>query len=143
MKKLKVYVGCALTHSTEEYRQQIADFKDRLRELPNVEVLDFVGLENATSEEVYEHDIHYCVATCDLFIAECSHPAIGLGYELGVAVDGWKKPTIAFFGKDIKVTRLVQGLLCKRNPHFESAYYSSLDELVDISHQKILALQAN
>jgi hypothetical protein len=38
----KIYVGCSLTHATQEYRDGIEEFKKRLGE--KYEVLKFLGL---------------------------------------------------------------------------------------------------
>ena len=40
------------------------------------------------------------MAKCDVFIAISDFPAIGLGYELGVAVEKLQKPTLALAHKD-------------------------------------------
>lgn len=140
MKKIKVYVGCALTYAPEEYKKDIETFKGYLQKLPNVELLDFMDVEKGTSYDVYKHDIHTCVGKCDFFIAECSHPSTGLGWELGTAVEKLGIPVLAVARKDIRVTRLVRGSECDLNPNFKLKYYDSIDELVDLARQKIDSL---
>jgi len=142
MKKLKVYVGCSLTHATTQYKEFIIALKNELHKILNVEILEFIGLEGSNSVGVYKHDIHTCVKECDIFIAECSNPSTGLGYELGVSVELWKKPTLAVCNVDAKITRLVEGIACEINPNFEYRTYVNLIELVDICTKKIILLQS-
>jgi hypothetical protein len=112
MKRLKIYVGCALTSVPSEKR---AEFETRVNEVKKMlkadhEVLEFVGLTNGTSRDVYMHDIHDCVAKADLFIALCDYPGTGLGYELCYAIEVKNIPTLALVQKDATVTRLVEGI---------------------------------
>ncbi|PIR93666.1 hypothetical protein COT97_05335 [Candidatus Falkowbacteria bacterium CG10_big_fil_rev_8_21_14_0_10_39_11] len=118
----KVYVGCALTQATEGFLQQVEAFKNILRS--DFEVLDFVGLEQGTDADVYHHDTH-CVRTCDLFVAICDYPAIGLGYELGLALE-INKPVIALAHHESKVTRLVLGI---DKPNFKFHRYTQLNDM--------------
>lgn len=106
---MKVYVGCALTHATESFKVQVSEMKERLKE-NGYDVLEFVGLSAGSAKDVYEHDIHGCVAKCDAFVAVCELPSIGLGYELCYAVEVRKIPTLAIASDTVKVTRLVEGI---------------------------------
>ena len=81
----KLYVGCSLTLAPESFRQSVEELKNKLR--ADYEVFDFLGLVKGTAKDVYEWDIHHCVAKCDLFLAVCDYPSLGLGYEMGVAVE--------------------------------------------------------
>lgn len=141
MKNVIVYVGCALTYASEEFKQSIDFLKDTLRSMENVTVLEFIGLVNGTSVDVYKHDIHNCVEKCDLFIAECSYPSIGLGWELGTAVEKDKKYVLAVAKAEIKVTRLVLGAECERNPNYSFKTYNSEFELFGICIKKIKEIQ--
>ncbi len=141
MKKIIVYVGCALTYAEEEFKRSIELLKFTLKSMDNVTVLEFVGLVNGTSVDVYEHDIHNCVEKCDLFIAECSYPSIGLGWELGTAVEKDKKHVLAVAKDGIKVTRLVLGAECERNLNYSFKTYSYFGELLDICISKIEEIQ--
>src|SRR5436305_766185 len=102
----KIYVGCSLTHSPDEFRDAIDLLKKKLAE--KYEVLEFLGLIKGTAQEVFDWDTK-CVRGCDLFLADCTYPALGLGYEIGVALEN-NKPTIAIAGKEAKVTRLLLGV---------------------------------
>ena len=121
---MKLYVGCSLTHASEEFRQQVEGIKNILR--GEHEVADFVGLTAGSARDVYEWDIHKCVEGCDAFIAICDFPSIGLGYELGVAVEKLHVPTLALAYEDVKVTRMVLGI---EQPHYHFARYRSFEEL--------------
>lgn len=105
---MKLYIGCSLTQAPEDFKQKVERAKDSLRE--KYEILDFIGLVNGTANDVYNWDIHTCVATCDVFVAIVDLPSIGLGYELGVAIEKLEKPTLILAHQDAKVTRLVLGI---------------------------------
>jgi hypothetical protein len=113
MKKLKVYVGCALTHAPEEYRQMIADFKNELRKAGWIEVLDFVTansvLELPDPVHIYHNDIHECVGYADAFIADVTLPSLGLGWELGTAIEKHAIPTFMCAREGVKISNLVLG----------------------------------
>lgn len=113
---ISLYIGCALTHATEEFKQNVQSLKIRLKEV--VHVFEFVGLVNGEPRDVYNHDIKVCVCGCDLFVAICDEASIGLGYELAVQVEHRKMPALAVAHLDSKITRLVLGV---DQPNFESA----------------------
>ena len=140
--KLKIYVGCSLTHAPESYKKDIEILKDRLRERSDIEVFEFIGLTDGTPVDVYKHDIHTCVAECDLFVAECSYASLGLGWEIGTAVEKLHIPVLAVAHRDKKVSRLALGADCKDNPHYTFAYYKDINELIDLVQQKIDALRS-
>lgn len=121
---MKLYIGCSLTQAPEEFKQKVEHAKDTLR--TKYEVLDFIGLVNGTANDVYMHDIHTCVATCDVFVAIVDLPSIGLGYELGVAVEKLEKPTLILAHTDAKVTRLVIGI---EKPFVKMVRYTDPSEI--------------
>lgn len=125
----KIYIGCSLTHSSTEYKQSIDDLKNLLR--PNFEILDFVGLVNGTAQDVFEWDTN-CVKTCDLFVMDCTYPAIGMGYELGIALT-CGKPVLAVAREGTIVSRLVLGVT---DPKFSFEWYGQMDEITSIIHTK-------
>lgn len=124
--KLKLYIGCSLTHAPKEFIKKVAALKKELRR--DYEVLDFVGLENGTPEDVYYHDIHVCVATCDVFVAICDYPALGLGWELATAVEKHKKPVLALAHADAHITRLLPGAM-SINSGLDLKRYRSFEEI--------------
>lgn len=118
---LKIYVGCSLTHAPQEFRDSVEELKGTLR--TEFEVLDFVGLEKGSPHDVFAWDIDHCVATCDLFIAICDHPSLGLGYEMAACVEAFQKPTLAVAHTDATIGRIILGIT---RPHFSFARYDSL-----------------
>ena len=122
--KQKIYVWCSLTFVSEEYRKSIENFKDTLR--GKYKILDFVGLSVGTAQDVYEHD-RKCVIGCDMLIADCSFPSIGLWYEIATAVEH-KKKIILIAHKDAVVTRMILGI-----PEETAIFlrYESLDEVLE------------
>lgn len=119
--KPKIYVGCALSHSPEEFKKSIDRFKDKLR--PFAEILDFLGLQHPSIEEAFEWDIN-CVKTCDLFIANVTHPSIGLGVEFGTAIAN-RKPVITIAQEQTLVRQFVAGYI---NPMHFMMRYQNIDE---------------
>lgn len=131
MKKNKIYVGCALTHASQEFRDSIALFKDWLRS--QYDVLDFTGiLDGGTilSTDIYAYD-RSCVLDSDLFIAECSYPSTGLGYEIATAVENNKK-ILLIAHQDALVTRMI---LWIPEDKAKMVRYNDLDDIIPIVSQ--------
>lgn len=124
--KFKIYIGCSLTHAPIEFRKAVEDLKQSLR--PTYEILDFLGLRKGTMQQVYQWDIKRCVATCDLFVAICDYASLGLGYELGVAVEAYGKLVLAVAHHNAHVTRLIQGI---DSPLFNFERYADLPEVTN------------
>lgn len=131
--KCRLYVSCSLTQSTAEFKSQIESLKSSFKN-KGFEVFEFLGTEKGTSADVYKWDIHHCVKRCDVIVAICDVPAIGLGYELGVAIEKWGKLVLAFAGEETRVTRLVQGVDHK---NFTFLRYKELGEVVSMVIDKI------
>ena len=129
--KVVIYVACSLTHAPEDYKESIKAIKEKLREvLPNVEILEFLGLTAGTAEDVYRHDIHNNVAKCDLMIADCTYPSTGLGWEMATAVEKLGIQVLAIAKSGTKVTRLVIGAKCELNPYYDFWYYEALEDII-------------
>ncbi len=128
--KKTIYVGCSLTHASEEFKQSIEKLKNDLRK--NYTVFDFLGLTDGTEKDAYEYNIEN-VKKCDLFLAECSYPSTGLGIELGVGLS-LDKQIIAVAVGDAKVSRLVQGVT---HPKFTFRRYDNIDEIIGLVKEKI------
>lgn len=122
--KIKIYIGCSLTHAPDDFRQAVENVKLSLR--PQYHVFDFLGLEKGSSQDVYNWDIKQCVAACDLFVAFCDYPSLGLGYEIGAAVEAFHKPVLAIAQKDAHITRLIEGI---DSAKFNFVRYGSLSEI--------------
>jgi hypothetical protein len=97
----KLYIGCSLTHAPQQFRDDIESLKQFLRE--QYEVFDFLGLTAGSALDVYRWDIQHCVAICD-------HTSLGLGYELGTAIEKYHKPVLAVAHHDTRLSRLVIGI---------------------------------
>ena len=133
--KARVYIGCSLTHAPEDFKQAVENLKNSLRS--NYDVMDFLGLQKGTVQDVYNWDIKQCVAKCDLFIAICDHASLGLGYELGAAIEAFNKPVLAVAHKDAYITRLVQGI---DSPLFSFERYTDLLEIKGLVQAKLEAV---
>lgn len=124
----KLYVGYSLTQAPQEFRDNVEVLKNLLR-LDGHEVLNFLGLNVGDPTDVYESDIHRCVAECEMMLAICDFPATALGWEMGTAVERHRKPVLAVAHVDAKVSRLLIGADCERNPHYGFARYSKWEEI--------------
>jgi len=129
---LSLYVGCALTYATEDFKQNVQLLKERLKKV--CYVLEFIGLVDGTPQDVYNHDINNCVRDCNLFVAICDQASIGLGYELAVQVEDRKMPALAVAHVNSKVTRLVLGI---SQPNFKFQQYKDFDDLYNIIVAKL------
>ena len=129
----KVYVGCSLTHAPEAFRREVERFKKRLKEIPDILVLEFLRLKDGTARAVYTHDIINCVGHCDLMIAICDHPSTGLGWEMGIQVSRGK-PLLAFGHCDDNITMLI---LDPGIPGYEFHRYQTFDEIYETVREKL------
>jgi hypothetical protein len=127
MNNMKIYVGCSLTHAPEDFISKIIEFKKALSQ-NNYDVMEFLGLTEGTPLDVYNQDILQCVGKCDVFIAVCDYPSIGLGYEMAVAVEKLGIPVLGLIHKSTKLTRLVKGILHK---NFALREYENEDDMFE------------
>jgi len=134
---MKIYVGCALTEASEDFKKMVAEFKLRLK-TESLEVLEFIGLVDGTPTDVYRHDIFDCVGNADLMIAICDQPSTGLGYELCEALRVRNIPVLGVAKEGARVTRLVLGI---DHPKFSFERYVSDDDLLRLARTKIAACQ--
>lgn len=69
----------------ELYQKVIAILKERNQVLTeHVGNLSLSVVENKGDESIYEQDTA-CLRECDVVIAECTQPSLGVGYELAYA----------------------------------------------------------
>ena len=124
--KKSLYVGCALTHAPEVFKQDVEDVIATLEE--DYRVLKFVGSKPAPPAEVYSHDIR-CVEAADAMLAIVDYPSLGLGWELATA-GSLAKPTLAVarFGRE--VSRMILGA-AEVLPAMGFGRYEDLRELPD------------
>ena len=139
VKILNIYVACALTYASEDFKKQIEILKEEIRNIDGVNLFDFMGVISGTPQDVYKHDIHHCVENANLIIAEVSEPSTGLGWELGKAVESQKGTyVLALARENVKVTRLVIGAVDpKRNPRYFFKIYNTFEELVSFCKEEI------
>lgn len=104
---MKIYVGCALVKASQEYRDFVASFKHKLDVEPDIEVLEFIGLDKGTATDVYRHDFAQ-VQACDAMLAFCDEPSIGLGMEIREAIH-CKKPILCLHLAGTPITRMLIG----------------------------------
>lgn len=104
---MKIYVGCALVKASQEYRDFVASFKHKLDAEPDIEVLEFIGLDKGTATDVYRHDFAQ-VQACDAMLAFCDEPSIGLGMEIREAIH-CKKPILCLHLAGTPITRMLIG----------------------------------
>ena len=125
--QIKIYVGCALSKAPQEFVHNVESFKASLRE-KGYYVYDFVGTVKGTARDVYSWDIMYCVYNCDIFVAICDEPSIGLGWELAEATR-FRKPILAAAHKDARVTRMISGA-AESEPNMQFMRYSEMLDLM-------------
>lgn len=129
----KIYIGCCLTHASDEFKLEVAELKKLLR--PKYEIMEFLGVADGEPEDVYRHDIGQ-VKTCDLLLAECSQPSTGLGFEIATALH-YKKPVLAVAKTEAKVSRLILGIT---STLFSFIRYNSLEEIADGIEKKLAGI---
>ena len=100
----KLYIGCSLYNATPEFRTSVEEFKNSVRS--DFEVLDFLGHNAGTSEEIVKYDLDQ-VRSSDIFLAICDVPSIGLGIEIGTANAMGKKILLVAQSRD--VTNMARG----------------------------------
>lgn len=76
-----------------------------------------------TDEQIYVQDMNW-LETCDIVIAECSTPSLGVGYEMAYA-EKIGKPVHIFFDK----TRGYLSAMLTGDPYFHIHYYETEAEL--------------
>ncbi|MDB5255163.1 MAG: hypothetical protein JWL92_539 [Candidatus Nomurabacteria bacterium] len=130
MGKLKVYIGCALSHAPKEYKLRIHSFKSELQKIPWIEVLEFVGALNEEPDptreplHIYTNDIHHCVGRAVAIIGELSMPSTGLGWELSTAVEKHCIRTMMCAKSGSNVSYVPLGApLHEKNPHATFHWY--------------------
>ena len=80
-----------------------------------------------TDREIHDRDLQW-VLDSDLVVAEVTVPSLGVGYELGRAIE-MGKPVLCLFNKGSHHTLSAMIAGCK---DFEIHYYSDPDELKEV-----------
>lgn len=80
-------------------------------------------LESALDGEIYARDTAL-IGECDILIAECTCPSLGVGYELAFA-EKLGKPCYIFYNKE----RANLSAMLKGDPYFKVIPYTTEEEL--------------
>ncbi len=135
--KFSVYVGMALTGAPEEFRTTLQhEVKRGLREIPGVEVWDFIGLQGSTEVEVYETDRRYS-EHANLVVFICDHPSTGLGMEIAFR-HATRKPMLLVAKMGAVVTRMLTGFAKRENIPLRRYEYAS--DIVALAKREIARL---
>jgi nucleoside 2-deoxyribosyltransferase len=80
-----------------------------------------------TDKEIHDRDLQWVVES-DLMVAEVTVPSLGVGYEIGRAIE-MGKPVLCLFQKDSKYTcsAMISG-----SDSVEMNYYQNLEEVKDL-----------
>ncbi len=60
-----------------------------------------------TAAQIYQRDVNW-LSSSDAAIAEISNPSLGVGYEIGYALN-LGKPVLALYEKDLFISRMITG----------------------------------
>jgi hypothetical protein len=150
MEKIKVYLGCALTHSPVRYKKKIKAFKLELQKIPYIEVLEFINSLDGVPDpaknplHIYTNDIHDCVGCAKVIIGELSFPSTGLGYELSTAIEKHGIRTMMCAQKNAEVSYLLKGVVMHQNNECATfhQYEKSIIELLPYFLKEITLLYA-
>lgn len=127
----KLYVGCSLAHASGIFKREVKDLKGKLR--GSYEVLEFMDPKTVqTSIQVFENDTRQIIK-CDVFLAICDLPSLGLGYEMAYA-NSINKPVIAVAHEDSNVSRMILGVTADK---FKLVRYKRLDEVVSFMEKML------
>ncbi len=132
-KKPTIYLGCALTLAPKSFLKDIEYLREEIGK--HAIVLDFLGLHHPSAGEVFQYDTN-CVRRCDLFVANVTHPSLGLGVEFGVAVEQ-RKPIITVAEEGATVSRFVFGY---GDPYHYSLRYKNIKQAARFITKKIKEL---
>ena len=106
------------------YQKIIALINETDRVLPeHVGDLSLSLTEGQGDQSIYEQDTAWLRA-CDLVIAECTQPSLGVGYELAYA-ERYGKPVHIFYRKGENLSAMLTG-----DAYFRIHPYESEDEIM-------------
>ena len=93
--------------------------------------------ESAADRDIYTQDTAW-LRECDIVIAECTCPSLGVGYELACA-EQHNKPVHIFFRKDAALSAMLTGDPCFHLHPYEdeSGIYSELDKALSETGEKL------
>ena len=94
----------------ETYTKIVKYLQNKGHNIPTEHIIypDVLTFETGTTaEEIYNRDVEWLKGSKAL-IAEISNPSLGVGYEIGYALNA-KIPVLALYHKDIFISRMISG----------------------------------
>ena len=119
-----------MTHASEEFKVEIKELKKTLS--PKFEIIQQDEPALDTPRKMFEFDTN-SIKGCDLLLAECSLPSIGLGFEIATALQH-NKPVLAIMNQAAKVSKFILGISDHR---FSLVSYNSINEIPDAIEKKL------
>lgn len=127
---MKIYFAGSIRGGREDaamYNRLIAYMKERghtvLTEHIGLESLTARGEDGPDDEWIYKRDMAW-LNDCDIVIAECSSPSLGVGYELAYA-EKLCKPVYVFYDASRgRLSAMISG-----DSYFHVCYYDNTAEL--------------
>lgn len=109
---MKIYFAGSIRggrQDAELYQKVIAILKERNQVLTeHVGNLSLSVVENKGDEAIYEQDTA-CLRECDVVIAECTQPSLGVGYELAYAEAHGKEIHIFYRPNEANLSAMLSG----------------------------------
>ena len=129
---MKIYFAGSIRGGRDDavlYNRLISHMKDRghcvLTEHIGLESLTSRGEDGPSDEWIYQRDMSW-LNSCDIVIAECSSPSLGVGYELAYAEKAGKKVCVFYRSSRGRLSAMISG-----NSYFDVCVYSTDDELFE------------
>ncbi len=119
--RLQIYLGCGLSHSTDEFKAYIEQLRSELEK--QAIVFKFRGFDPPLSE-AFLWDTN-CVRRSNVLVADFTYPSTGLGMECGIAIEQ-RKPIIALADDATAAERILP--FGNQDPLFFSLRYKNHKE---------------
>lgn len=100
----------------------------------NPDVLNFE--KQSTAEEIYSRDVEWLAESVAL-IAEISNPSLGVGYEIGYALN-LNKPVLCLYEEGIFLSRMITG---NKDPNLRVNSYSSEKEWKELIDKFLMLIE--
>jgi nucleoside 2-deoxyribosyltransferase len=96
--------------------------------------IENIGEETLTDKEIHDRDWGW-IESADVVIAEVSNPSLGVGYEIGRAVEHGKKILCLFKSGDKKLSAMIRGCSNIIVEDYEDIYEAlkKIDEFIKIN----------
>lgn len=110
---MKIYFACSISGGRKDeiaYQYMVQVLIGMGIDVPTAHIAE-TGIEEVDALEeprdIYNRDVNW-IQESDLLIAEVSTPSLGVGYEIGYALD-LDKPVLCLYQKDIVVSKMITG----------------------------------